>query len=126
MREFSWFMIIGMVTWMIGYCVGQEPVKASTAMPLRPMYLRCEYRTDPIGIEVAWPRLSWQLESEQRGQGQTAYQILVASNLESLTQDTGDLWDSSRVQSDETMAIVYAGPPLISRQDCFLEGAGLG
>ena len=50
------------------------------AMP--PLALRCEYRVNPAGIDEAQPRLSWQLESSERGQKQTAYQILVASNPE--------------------------------------------
>lgn len=41
--------------------------------------LRCEYRTNPLGIDVTAPRLSWKLESKARGARQTAYQVLVAS-----------------------------------------------
>ncbi len=35
--------------------------------------LRCEEMTDPIGIDVLQPRLSWELESDRRGVLQTAY-----------------------------------------------------
>ena len=81
--------------------------------------LRCEYLTDPLGIDAAAPRLSWTLRSGQRGQRQTAYQVLVASSPERLAQQQGDLWDSGRVASDATAQVVYAGKPLGSRQACF-------
>ena len=80
--------------------------------------LRCEYRANPIGIDVACPRLSWILESQERGQVQTAYQVLVSSNEEYLAQDKGDLWDSGKVISDQSIQIDYGGPALKSRQCC--------
>jgi alpha-L-rhamnosidase len=81
--------------------------------------LRCEYLTDPLGIDAVSPRLSWILSSNQRGEKQTAYQILVASSLKMLSHDQGDLWESGKVSSDENSQIVYSGSPLISRQSCF-------
>src|SRR5450432_2803179 len=81
--------------------------------------LRCEYLTDPLGIDAPSPRLSWILSSNQRGEKQTAYQILVASSLKILSRDQGDLWESGKVSSDESSQIVYSGSPLISRQSCF-------
>ncbi len=86
---------------------------------LVPVALRCEYRTNPPGIDEAQPRLTWRVESSERGAKQTAYQILVASSLEALQRNQGDLWDSGKVTSDETVNLVYAGQPLVSRQQCF-------
>jgi hypothetical protein len=37
--------------------------------------LCCEYRSNPLGIDVLAPRLSWVLASNRRGARQTAYQI---------------------------------------------------
>lgn len=62
--------------------------------------LRCEYRVNPVGMDVIRPRLSWTLASGQRGQKQTAYQILVAASRESLAQNRGDLWDTGKADSD--------------------------
>ncbi len=81
--------------------------------------LRCEDLVDPLGVDTLHPRLSWQLESDQRGQEQTAYQILVASSQDRLSADVGDLWDTGKQVSDETIGIQYAGRPLTSRQVCF-------
>ncbi len=81
--------------------------------------LRCEYRENPLGVDARSPRLSWQLQSKERGQRQTAYHILVASSPDLLKRDRGDLWDSGRVDSDETIQVHYAGKPLGSRQQCY-------
>ncbi|MHB8520586.1 MAG: glycoside hydrolase family 78 protein [Limisphaerales bacterium] len=78
--------------------------------------LRCEYRVDPVGMDVVRPRLSWTLASGQRGQKQTAYQILVAASPESLAQNRGDLWDTGKAVSNQTLHVVYAGKPLRSRR----------
>jgi alpha-L-rhamnosidase len=94
---------------------------SSTAADLS--HLRCEYQDNPLGIDVAKPRLSWQMmesvgKSEVRGQKQTAYQVVVASTEEKLKLDEGDLWDSGKVMSNETIQIEYAGKPLASQTRC--------
>ena len=86
--------------------------------------LRCEYLKDPLGIDVAKPRLSWVIEdrgqeSGGRGISQTAYQVLVASNPDLLAKDQGDLWDSGKVDSDRNIHVEYAGRPLESRMRCY-------
>jgi len=81
--------------------------------------LRCEYLVNPLGIDVGSPRLSWILKSDQRGETQMAYQILVASSPALLKADTGDLWDSGKVTSDATAQIVYGGRELGGREGCY-------
>jgi len=81
--------------------------------------LRCEYRVNPLGIGVSKPRLSWIVESSERGQFQTAYQIIVSSTRLKLEKNIGDLWDSGKVQTDETSQITYAGKTLSSRMECW-------
>ena len=67
--------------------------------------LRCEYQVDPLAIGVRRPRLSWKL-----GCGaQTAYHIAAES-------DGRPLWESGRVDSDQSIQVLYGGPPLRSRQ----------
>ena len=77
--------------------------------------LRCEYLVGPLGIDAAHPRLRWVLQSDRRGEVQTAYQVLAASTPEVLARDKGDLWDSGKVGSDATIHVAYAGKPLASR-----------
>jgi alpha-L-rhamnosidase len=81
--------------------------------------LRCEYRSQPLGIDTPVPRLTWQLESTLRGQKQIAYRVLVARTPEALQADRGDLWDSGRVASNQSVNVPYQGKPLISGQRCF-------
>ena len=81
--------------------------------------LRCEYLANPIGIGETQPRLSWVLESGERGQRQTAYRVLVAGSEAALKKDTGDLWDSGKVESDQSIQVNYAGAALQSWQECF-------
>jgi hypothetical protein len=84
--------------------------------------LRCEYRVNPLGVDVPAPRLSWIMistEMGRRGTRQTAYRVLVASTATLLAQDRGDLWDSGRVQSDQSNQLEYAGKPLRSSQPAF-------
>jgi hypothetical protein len=79
----------------------------------------CEHLENPLGVDVLQPRLTWTLESPQRGDRQTAYQILAASSRAMLEKDTGDLWDSGKVISDDTIQIPFAGKPLKSSQQVF-------
>ena len=81
--------------------------------------LRCEQLENPAGIDSTQPRLSWTLESDRRGERQTAYQILVASSESNLREDKGDLWDSGKVESNQSIQLSYAGKPLASSQECF-------
>jgi alpha-L-rhamnosidase len=79
-------------------------------------HLRCEYRSNPLGIDVTAPRLSWQLATERRGARQTAYRILAASEASRLHEGQADLWDSGKITSDQSIQVVYAGKKLASRQ----------
>lgn len=78
--------------------------------------LICEYRANPLGIDVTSPRLSWTMETERQNARQTAYQILAASDADQLQHDHSDLWDSGRIESDESVHVVYRGKTLQSRQ----------
>ena len=109
MNQLKLILALGVVSSLTGIC--------SAAIETRD--LRCEYLVNPLGIDATSPRLSWILTSSRRGEMQTAYQILVASSAKLLDQESGDLWDSGKVASDESSQIVYSGSPLISREECF-------
>jgi alpha-L-rhamnosidase len=87
---------------------------ARAAGPAVPTNLKSEYLTDPPGIDVRQPRFGWVLAHSERGQVQTAYQVLVATRPEALARNEGDQWDSGRVASEESTQVVYAGRPLVS------------
>ncbi len=74
--------------------------------------LQVEYLTNPIGIDVETPRLSWYIESSERGTLQKSYRIAMATSLENLSNGKYNIWDSDTVTSDATTGIVYSGDPL--------------
>ena len=76
--------------------------------------LKCEQRVDPLGLDILNPRLSWVLESIHRGAKQTAYQILVASDLKQLNANRGDIWDTEKIVSNQPIQIEYRGKKLSS------------
>jgi alpha-L-rhamnosidase len=108
MTQITKALIAGLLLWA-GVCFANAETK----------HLRCEYLVNPIGIDATHPRLSWILDSDERGARQTAYRSLVASTPELLKKNQGDLWDSGKVMSDASAQIVYAGKSLGSRQSCY-------
>ena len=81
-----------------------------------PAHLQCEGMQEPLGIDITHPRLSWQLQDSRRGARQAAYEIRVASSPEALAQDRADVWDSGRVDSDQSVNVPYGGPAVESRR----------
>ncbi|MFX0101856.1 MAG: family 78 glycoside hydrolase catalytic domain [Candidatus Hodarchaeota archaeon] len=89
---------------------------------MKPTKLRCEYLVNPLGLDILEPRLSWVLDiedSKQKDVVQTAYQVIVSSSLEKLERADGDIWDTGRVASDQTIHVVYKGKPLSPQNWCF-------
>src|ERR1700726_458022 len=82
------------------------------ANPLTVVNLRCEYKTNPVGIDASQPRFSWELVNPQRATVQTAYQIRVAASQSDLEKN--DLWNSGRQTSDVSIQVAYQGPALSS------------
>jgi len=81
--------------------------------------LQCEMLTNPLGIDVLQPRLSWQFDTDASEVEQTAYHIIVASSLEKLKNNQGNLWDSGKVKSNESVNILYSGKTLDSRNEAY-------
>ncbi|MDZ7342635.1 MAG: family 78 glycoside hydrolase catalytic domain, partial [candidate division KSB1 bacterium] len=79
-----------------------------------PVNLRCEYQTNPLGIDTPSPRFSWNVKNLIRGQCQTAYQVLVSTESSKLLLENGDCWNCGKILSDQTSQIVYQGLPLAS------------
>ena len=112
--QWNFFLVFLMVSGGLGFV----PAWAAGG-PAAPASLKCEYLTDPLGIDVRQPRFSWVLEHSERGQKQTAYQVLMASKTEILDQNKGDLWDSGKLVSEESIHVVYAGKPFASGRSYF-------
>ena len=78
--------------------------------------LQCEYLSNPLGIDSQDPQLSWNTTSADRNSIQTAYRILVADDPELLKKNIGNIWDSKKVLSDQSIQVLYAGSPLKSAE----------
>ena len=78
--------------------------------------LVCEYHTNPVGIDVLQPRLSWQLVSDAQNVKQTAYEIRLAETASDLSKNGKQIWNSGKVESDQSVNVVYGGPAPESMQ----------
>ncbi|MCK5088273.1 MAG: VCBS repeat-containing protein, partial [Melioribacteraceae bacterium] len=100
------------------WSVEQSTYIATTNQPPNsPQSLQCENRTNPIVVSDTTPEFSWIFSDSNIGDGdfQTAYQILVSSNLANINVDIGDVWDSGKVLSSQSNNISYNGVSLLAQ-----------
>lgn len=79
-----------------------------------PHRLTCEYKAEPLGIEVVKPRFGWWINADRQGAKQSAYQIQVADSRDGLVKGDATLWESTKVASNHNSSVYYAGKPLLS------------
>ena len=88
------------------------------AAAVHPGNLRCEYRTNPQGIDVTEPRLSWLLTGaapSARGLRQTAYRIVVASTESALKASNGKLISEMEDLTGKT--VLVKSDPLLHQEN---------
>lgn len=71
---------------------------------------------NPIGFYDNSPTFSWKLPAEI--QAQSAYSLVVASSPE-LLPNKADLWESGKIESDQTLFVKYGGEKLSSKQKVY-------
>lgn len=81
--------------------------------------LKCEYATNPIGMDVRFPQFSWRMVSGERGVLQTAYQIILADSQEKLHQEKEIIWNSGKIVSSKSVGVRYQGAELLCGQRYF-------
>lgn len=91
---------------MVLACIVQSQVKVQN--------LLVENLSDPIGLDVVSPGLTWQLASDKRNVRQTAYEVRVGIHSNSLTKGKDLEWSSGKISSDSSVHIAYKGKPLRS------------
>ncbi|MCE5347555.1 MAG: glycoside hydrolase family 78 protein [Bacteroidales bacterium] len=79
--------------------------------------LSCEHNKNPIGIEVAQPRFSWKISGTGNNIMQTAYSVRVATDNKFSSKKI--VWQSGKIESDESILQDYKGPQLKSGQRYF-------
>ena len=77
-----------------------------------PTKMRTDDLVNPLGLDDQTPRFAWQLADGRQGARQTAYQIQVATRRDLLTSGKPDAWDSGKVDSDQSLGVVYKGSAL--------------
>jgi alpha-L-rhamnosidase len=113
--RFFRFVCVAVVLACLAAVVFPLVLPAQTETPLALKNLRCEYKVDPLGIDVRKPRLSWELVSAEKGVVQASYEVRVAGSEADLTK--GKLiWDSGKQASDASIQVEYGGPALTSER----------
>ena len=82
------------------------------ASPLQPDSLKCEYLSNPINIDTSTPYFSWSFTSTEREQWQSAYEVIVSDNDGAILTGNGNVWNSGKMQSDQSVNVAYAGKAL--------------
>ncbi|WDF80291.1 family 78 glycoside hydrolase catalytic domain [Mucilaginibacter sp. KACC 22773] len=82
------------------------------AQDLKVAGLQCDYKQNPQGIESVSPGLSWQMKSSRASTMQTAYRVLVSDDLQKLKSNSGNIWDSKKVNSPASLQVAYKGRQL--------------
>ena len=77
----------------------------------RPTALMVEFLRNPSlgNVNTPFPNFSWIVNGLD---SQNTYQILVATSRKKLDAGVGDLWDSGKISSKESVNITYRGVPL--------------
>ena len=102
---YSLIVIMSMVA-----CTNKPSKNIKVVQPL------CESFTNPVGIDSPHPRFAWKIKSNQQNQKQTAYQILVATSENSLSEQKADIWNSGIIATSQSQYIKYQGKALTSNQ----------
>lgn len=79
---------------------------------------RCEYRSEPVGINTLTPRFSWQTSAHGRSFMQSAYELTVGESREAVAKGKGNLWKVKR-KSSESLHIPYGGRALESGKEYY-------
>ena len=74
-------------------------IGVASASPVKVSHLTCEHISNPIGIGIAEPQLSWQMQANGRGEKQTAYEIMVSTDSLKLLQGKSLVWKSGKQTS---------------------------
>jgi alpha-L-rhamnosidase len=83
----------------------------SAQTPCIPVSLTCEYLVNPLGIDAAHPRLTWQLQDTRFDAKQNSYQIIIGTDSAEVSKGAGNYWQTGEVHS-ATQLVTYAGKAL--------------
>lgn len=97
-------IIVSISLMFIAGCSGHLKIKISKT--------KCENQQNPLGVQSQSPVLSWNMVSSGRGVSQKAYQIVVSDNKKDIEKGIGNIWDTKKIHSDNSINIKYQGSEL--------------
>lgn len=83
-----------------------------TAQDLRFSSLKCEMMESPLSVDTSQPAFSWIVQADGFDRSQSAYEIIVATDIDRLTSRKADMWKSGKVRSSQSAFVRYAGKSL--------------
>jgi alpha-L-rhamnosidase len=110
------FAVVAVLFLQLSQSLASPSPAAEQSTSGAPDGLTCEAMAEPLGIDATQPRLSWRLNDARLGALQRAYEVRVATSLEKLNQAQPDIWDTGKVESNDSVNVAYSGPALVSRQ----------
>jgi alpha-L-rhamnosidase len=102
MRKIIWFQSVLL---LFSFCSRSQP---------KVQDLLCENISNPVGLDISHPRFSWQLLSGRRNTVQAAYEIRLGADSAAVVKGQKLYWASSKIVSDSSVHVGYAGPDLKS------------
>lgn len=98
------------------YCLVFLPCVSNlfAAIPTAPDNLLVNGIENPQAIDNGTPLFTWMMHDVDRGEVQTACQILVASSHANIDANVGDLWNSGKLLSARSASFKYSGSALSS------------
>jgi alpha-L-rhamnosidase len=79
--------------------------------------LTTDHKINPIGIDNKFPEFSWKISGTGNNIMQTAYSLRVATDAK--FSSSGIIWQSGKIESEESILQSYKGPDLKSGQRYF-------
>lgn len=102
-----------MITLLVSLCLSVlSPACSASVNSGTPMIteISCNGKENPLGVDQTSPGFSWRVSAES--ERQVAYQVVVASSPENLSDSRADMWNTGRVTDDQSSYVDYAGMPL--------------
>ncbi|HCU45265.1 alpha-L-rhamnosidase [Sphingobacterium faecium] len=76
-----------------------------------PIGLKCEHLSNPLGIDIPNPRLTWMLKDTRQDAMQTAYQLVIGTDSIAVTHNISESWNTGK-QLKSDIIVVYKGKKL--------------
>ncbi|NGM73891.1 alpha-L-rhamnosidase [Sphingobacterium sp. SGL-16] len=99
--------LLSILLFLVSFNLGASIIQTNG----KPIDLKVEHLTNPIGIDAMNPRFSWKIQDNRNGAIQKAYQILVSIDSSALTQGIADYWDSGKI-NQSAILVSYSGKKL--------------